>query len=82
MTKFRQLLVPLALVLGLAAGPACGAAPEVVVNEMRTQYQKIRLVKLAGGLERPWSVAFLPDGGYLVTERPGRLQRVRDGAKT
>lgn len=80
MTKFRQLLVPLALVV--AAGPACGAAPEVVVDEMRTQYQKIRVVQLAGGLERPWSVAFLPDGGYLVTERPGRLQRVQDGEKT
>ncbi|WP_240901124.1 PQQ-dependent sugar dehydrogenase [Thioalkalivibrio sp. XN8] len=69
-------------VLGAAAGPAFGAAPEIVVDEMRTQYQKIRVVKLAGGLERPWAVAFLPDGGYLVTERPGRLQLVRDGART
>lgn len=82
MTKFRQWLAPLALVLGVAAGPACGAAPEVVVDEMRTQYQKIRLVKLAGGLERPWAVAFLPDGSFLVTEKPGRLQHVRDGSKT
>lgn len=28
---------------------------------------------LASGLRRPWSIAFLPDGRLLVTERPGRL---------
>ena len=34
-------------------------------------------------LERPWSVAFLPDGGFLITELAGRLLRVTaDGAHT
>jgi glucose/arabinose dehydrogenase len=31
---------------------------------------------IAGGLEHPWAVAFLPDGQFLVTERPGRLRVV------
>ena len=31
---------------------------------------------IASGLEHPWSVALLPDGGFLVTERPGRLRRI------
>lgn len=31
---------------------------------------------IVGGLEHPWSVAFLPDGRILVTERPGRLRIV------
>lgn len=34
---------------------------------------------VATGLEVPWALAFLPDGGILVTERPGRLRLVRDG---
>lgn len=29
---------------------------------------------LADGLEHPWSIAVMPDGKLLVTERPGRLQ--------
>jgi len=34
------------------------------------------VVTVAGGFENPWSVAFLPDGAMLVTERPGRLRVV------
>ncbi|HEY7997277.1 MAG TPA: PQQ-dependent sugar dehydrogenase [Pseudolabrys sp.] len=35
---------------------------------------------VAGGLVHPWSLAFLPDGRMLVTERPGRMRIVsRDG---
>lgn len=31
---------------------------------------------VAAGLEHPWSLAFLPDGGALITERSGRLRRL------
>src|SRR5690606_24802278 len=38
---------------------------------------RARVTVLEKGLEHPWSLAFLPDGGMLITERAGRL-RYRD----
>ncbi|HEX5229270.1 MAG TPA: PQQ-dependent sugar dehydrogenase [Bryobacteraceae bacterium] len=38
----------------------------------------LRLV-VTKGLVQPWGMAFLPDGGILITERPGRLRLVRNG---
>lgn len=34
----------------------------------------VSLTTVAKGLENPWAVAFLPQGQFLVTERPGRLR--------
>ncbi|MDZ7629237.1 MAG: PQQ-dependent sugar dehydrogenase [Parvularculaceae bacterium] len=39
----------------------------------------LRIETLAEGLVNPWSIAFLPDGSILVTEREGRLRVIRDG---
>jgi glucose/arabinose dehydrogenase len=41
-----------------------------------TEKAKVRVTELVTGLEHPWSLAFLPDGRMLVTERPGRLRLV------
>jgi len=35
-----------------------------------------RAETVARGLEHPWAVAFLPQGRFLVTERPGRMRVV------
>ncbi|AFG38462.1 PQQ-dependent sugar dehydrogenase [Spirochaeta africana] len=59
------------VVLFISAVPAM-ADPGVY----RSQEHDFRLVQVADGLHHPWAVAFLPDGGYLVTERRGRLYRV------
>lgn len=40
----------------------------------------IRVAVVARGLENPWSFAFLPDGGILITERNrGQLRLIRNG---
>jgi glucose/arabinose dehydrogenase len=44
-----------------------------------TSEQKVRVSVVASGLVNPWSLAFLPSGEMLVTERPGRLRIVRNG---
>ena len=33
-----------------------------------------RAETVVGGLVHPWGIAWLPDGGALITERPGRLR--------
>lgn len=41
--------------------------------------KNISLKPIASGLASPWSVAFLPDGKILVTEKPGRLRVIEHG---
>lgn len=38
-----------------------------------------RVVTVVDALVQPWSIAFLPGGDILITERPGRLRIVRGG---
>lgn len=45
----------------------------------KTAQHDYRLETVVGGLEHVWSMAFLPGGDMLVTERPGRLRIIRDG---
>ena len=44
------------------------------------EQHKIRVTVVTKGLSHPWAIAFLPNGDLLITERPGRLRIVRDGA--
>lgn len=45
-----------------------------------TEDYAIRIVEVAGGLKLPWSLAFLPNGDMLVTEKwVGRLRIIRNG---
>lgn len=70
MTCFSRLL-PAALLV--AASTAAGQSP------MKSVFHDYRVVPVVDGLINPWSMAFLPGGDMLVTERPGRLRIVRNG---
>jgi glucose/arabinose dehydrogenase len=49
------------------------------VQEFQQSGTRYRVVPVVSGLANPWSMAFLPNGDMLVTERPGRLRIVRNG---
>jgi glucose/arabinose dehydrogenase len=46
---------------------------------VKSEEHAFRVETVAEGLEIPWSVAFLPDGRVLVTEKAGRLRVVENG---
>lgn len=54
------------------AEPKAGTASQ----SYATEKGRIRVTEVVTGLDHPWSVAFLPDGQMLITERPGRLRLV------
>lgn len=52
------------------------------VEDVRAQSaDAYQLNTVVAGLEHPWSLAFLPDGRMLVTERPGRLRIISPGGE-
>ncbi|MBC2774275.1 PQQ-dependent sugar dehydrogenase [Rhizobium sp. AQ_MP] len=68
----------------LLIGPLLATALALTANAQESREHRARDVTLnvssvASGLEHPWSVEVLPDGAYIVTERPGRMRIIRDG---
>ena len=71
-TPVRE-FIALGLLLS-AVAPVSGQSPV-----LRSANHDYRAVAVADGLINPWSIAFLPGGDILITERPGRLRLVRHG---
>jgi glucose/arabinose dehydrogenase len=61
----------------LPAGARPGTQVEIELANVSPEFTA---ASVAGPLEFPWSIGFLPDGAILVTERPGRLQLIRAGS--
>ncbi len=66
-------------VVALAAGPAAagetvvGPRPQSVDDRWVLDPPGIKVETWASGLKAPWSLAFLPNGRALVSERRGRI---------
>jgi glucose/arabinose dehydrogenase len=76
-----RLGLPLAVSLGLAM--IVGVLPTRVngqpAGKKKAAPIPVRTTILASGLWHPWSLAFLPNGDMLITERNGKLRMMRDG---
>lgn len=74
-TKSRQRLLLLCLLLAVTSAWAAQRwrNPFPPITESKSALQ---IETLVTGLEHPWALAELPGGGFLITERPGRLRRV------
>jgi glucose/arabinose dehydrogenase len=70
------LLLLAAACSGEGSAGTANAAEDTQRDAVRVDDGALDVRVVAHGLEHPWSLAFLPDGRMLVTERPGRLRFV------
>ena len=76
------------LVIGCISSPApTGLAENEVIttnglseiNAQNNSETKFKVETVASGLEVPWTLAFLPNGNIIFTERPGRVRLIENG---
>ncbi len=75
----KKYLYPIVIVLlSLMVTANLSSKPMITQGDVAAErgFQRVSLVE---GLEHPWSMAWLPSGEILVTERPGRLRVIRSG---
>jgi len=86
MRRIRILAACIAMSLALNAcaqskTPAQPVASAEPARAMPSHAGTLQVRPIASGLDHPWAVAVLPTGGFLVTERPGRLRRIGSDGK-
>lgn len=64
------------IVASLWGGMAMGVASAQTFSSEKLEFSVAKVVQ---GLSHPWSMAFLPNGNILITERIGRLRVIRNG---
>ena len=78
-----SLVVLLAAAVRVAPSGSQAQPPQSFVHPenriIKSERQTFKIEVVAREVETPWSLAFLPDGRLLVTERPGRLRIIANG---
>ncbi len=72
----RCLSLCLTVICGSVSAQSFPTAFPEQANAPRVESVPVQVGTLARGLEHPWGIVQLPDGRFLVTERPGRLRIV------
>lgn len=80
--RYGLALTAAALSAAIATAAGTDAAAGASGHNAAARTAELKIETLASGLERPWSMAFLPDGMLLVTERPGRLLKIYPDGKS
>ncbi len=65
--------------MSVLAGIGLACATATLAQTQNSAVQSFRVETVVDGLVNPWSIAFLPNGDMLVTEKGGSLRLVRDG---
>lgn len=85
-TTILSCLLGVACITGMSIATAQPGGPRPELGDGPWDYESferggtpVRLSVVTKGLQNPWSMAWMPDGDMLITERPGRLRVLRDG---
>ena len=71
-----NLITKLSLALSILLLSTSLATAEEIYH---SHHHDFKLTQITDGLERPWGLAFVPNGDVLISERVGRLRIIRDG---
>ncbi|QBF31877.1 PQQ-dependent sugar dehydrogenase [Thalassococcus sp. S3] len=66
----------------LSAFAALSLSSAAFANTLESSAGALNITPMVTGLDAPWAVDFVPDGGFLVTERDGDLIYIADGTAT
>jgi aldose sugar dehydrogenase len=81
-SRFRIAIAVVGIAIAACSSPPANTAssvPTMTTARAPVTPTKFRQTTVLEGLERPWGMAWLPDGAMVITEKAGRLRIARNG---
>jgi aldose sugar dehydrogenase len=75
---FFPFLITAIIIGNSCAGENTDASTYMNEDVIQSEEQAFRVEKVVEGIDVPWAIAFLPDGGMLITQRSGELLLFKD----